>query len=79
MPGIARPILAASTHRHTAPAQTHEHVQRSMSAPLTPLAVAFGGLHWGEFLPPLLGCLAYLTLYTKRARTLARERPPIPG
>ena len=50
-----------------------------MSAPLTPLAVAFGGLHWGEFLPPLLGCLAYLALYTKRARTLARERRPIPG
>ena len=50
-----------------------------MSAPLTPLAVAFGGLHWGEFLPPLLGCLAYLPLYTKRARTLAREHRPIPG
>jgi cytochrome c oxidase assembly factor CtaG len=31
-------------------------------------------LHLGEFLPPLLAGAAYLLLYTKRTRTLARER-----
>lgn len=31
-------------------------------------------LHLGEFLPPLLAGAAYLLLYAKRTRTLARER-----
>jgi cytochrome c oxidase assembly factor CtaG len=31
-------------------------------------------LHLGEFLPPLLAGVAYLSLYGKRTRTLARER-----
>jgi putative membrane protein len=35
--------------------------------------------HLAEALPPLLALLVYLTLYTIRTRTLARERRPVPG
>ena len=35
-------------------------------------------LHVGESLPPTLALVAYLTLYGIRARTLARERRPVP-
>jgi len=53
-----------------------------MSGPLTllplPLAsVAFNGVHWGEFVPPVAAAVAYLVLYTRRMRTLARERRPV--
>ncbi len=34
-------------------------------------------LHLGEFLPPLLATAAYLTLFGKRAGTLAREGRPV--
>lgn len=42
-----------------------------------PLAAGFDGLHWGEFLPPVLAALAYLALYGRRTRTLAREGRPV--
>jgi putative membrane protein len=35
--------------------------------------------HPAEALPPLLALVAYLTLYTIRTRTLARERRPVAG
>src|ERR1035437_9829577 len=47
---------------------------RGIVAP--PFALA-ATLHLGEFLPPLLVCVAYLALYGKRARTLAGERRPV--
>jgi cytochrome c oxidase assembly factor CtaG len=34
-------------------------------------------LHFAEFLPPVGACVLYLQLYTRRARTLARERRPV--
>lgn len=34
-------------------------------------------LHLGEFLPPLLAGIAYLYLYRRRARTLARRGQPV--
>jgi cytochrome c oxidase assembly factor CtaG len=40
-------------------------------------ATAFDGLHLGEFIPPVIATSVYLTLYAKRARTLARERRPV--
>jgi cytochrome c oxidase assembly factor CtaG len=40
-------------------------------------AVAFGGLHLGEFALPTVATVVYLSLYFKRARTLTRERRPI--
>ena len=43
--------------------------------PLAPAALA--GIHLGESLPPLLAGLAYVYLYTLRARTLAHEGRPI--
>ncbi|MGH2858919.1 MAG: cytochrome c oxidase assembly protein [Solirubrobacteraceae bacterium] len=43
-----------------------------------PLGIAFGGQHWGEFLPPVLASLTYISLYIPRVRTLARERRPVP-
>ncbi len=36
-------------------------------------------LHLGEFLPPVIASVAYLVLYTRRLRTLARERRPVPS
>jgi putative membrane protein len=36
-------------------------------------------IHLGEVLPPILASVTYLTLYTRRLRTLARERRPVPG
>jgi putative membrane protein len=42
-----------------------------------PLAAAFSGVHLGEFLPPLLACVLYLGLYSRRMRTLAREGRPV--
>jgi cytochrome c oxidase assembly factor CtaG len=41
------------------------------------VAAAFDGLHLGEFLPPVLITAVYLLLFTKRARTLAREGRPV--
>jgi putative membrane protein len=41
-----------------------------------PLAV-LASWHLGESVPPTLGAVAYLTLYSIRARTLARERRPV--
>jgi putative membrane protein len=41
-----------------------------------PLGTA-DSLHLGEFLPPLLATAAYLTLFGKRAQTLAREGRPV--
>ncbi len=38
----------------------------------------FVDFHWGESVPPLLAVVAYPTLYGVRARTLARERRPVP-
>lgn len=35
-------------------------------------------MHLAEALPPLLALVSYLTLYSLRARTLARERRPVP-
>lgn len=40
-------------------------------------ATAFGGLHVGEFGPPVVATAVYLLLYAKRAQTLARERRPV--
>src|SRR5436305_10157670 len=40
--------------------------------------LVFADLHLGESLPPMLAFVAYLTLYGVRARTLARERRPVP-
>ncbi|HLY49505.1 MAG TPA: cytochrome c oxidase assembly protein [Solirubrobacteraceae bacterium] len=34
-------------------------------------------MHPAEALPPLLACVVYLTLYARRARTLAAERRPV--
>jgi len=39
----------------------------------------FGGLHLGEFLPPLVACAVYLALYARRARTVTRRGSPVPG
>jgi cytochrome c oxidase assembly factor CtaG len=43
---------------------------------LDPAAV-FGGVHVGEFAPPVLASAVYLLLYAKRTQTLARERRPV--
>lgn len=40
-------------------------------------AAAFGGIHLGEFLPPVLASAVYLTLFTRRAATLRREGRPV--
>jgi cytochrome c oxidase assembly factor CtaG len=45
--------------------------------PSPPLLFA-DSLHLGESLPPMLAFVTYLTLYAVRARTLARERRPVP-
>ena len=51
-----------------------------MSGPPIPLALAAANnVHWGEFLPPLVAAVAYLTLYGRRLRTLAHERRPVRG
>jgi putative membrane protein len=42
-----------------------------------PYAIAFSGQHWGEVGPPLVATLLYLTLYGRRARTLAKEGRPV--
>jgi putative membrane protein len=42
-------------------------------------AAALAGLHLGEFLPPVAAACVYLALYGRRARTLRRERRPIPA
>lgn len=36
-------------------------------------------IHLGEVLPPIVAAVTYLALYTRRLRTLARERRPVPG
>jgi cytochrome c oxidase assembly factor CtaG len=43
---------------------------------LTPLLGSLD-LHIGEFQPPVVAAVAYLALYVKRARTLAREGRPV--
>jgi len=48
-----------------------------MHGPLFPIGAEFGGIHLLEFLPPVLAGSAYLTLFTIRVRTLARERRPV--
>jgi len=48
-----------------------------MAAALAPATIAFGGLHWAEFAPPLVASAVYLTLYGRRARTLKREARPV--
>lgn len=42
-----------------------------------PLAIAFGGQHWGEFVPPVVASLTYIVLYSCRLSTLAREGRPV--
>jgi cytochrome c oxidase assembly factor CtaG len=44
---------------------------------MTPYAIAFSGQHWAELAPPLVATIVYLTLYGRRARTLAREGRPV--
>ena len=44
---------------------------------MTPYAIAFSGQHWAELGPPLVATIVYLTLYGRRARTLAREGRPV--
>jgi cytochrome c oxidase assembly factor CtaG len=46
---------------------------------MTPYAIAFSGQHWAELGPPLVATFVYLTLYGRRARTLAREGRPVAG
>jgi putative membrane protein len=42
------------------------------------LAAAYSNpIHLGEFLPPVIAAVVYLVLYTRRLRTLARERRPV--
>jgi cytochrome c oxidase assembly factor CtaG len=48
-----------------------------MIGPLLPFASVINAVHWGEFLPPLVAGVVYLTLFTKRLRTLAREGRPV--
>ena len=36
-------------------------------------------IHVGEVLPPIVAATAYLTLYSRRLRTLVRERRPVPS
>lgn len=42
-------------------------------------AIDFSGPHLAEFGPPLVASAVYLTLYGRRARTLARQGRPLPG
>lgn len=44
---------------------------------LAPILASDGGLHLGEFVPPLLACAVYLSLFGTRMRTLAREGRPV--
>jgi putative membrane protein len=44
---------------------------------LSPPLAVLSSWHLGESVPPLLGGIAYVTLYTVRARTLAHERRPV--
>ena len=46
---------------------------------LAPTLVFADSVHLGESVPPFLGAVTYATLYTVRARTLARERRPVPS
>jgi putative membrane protein len=48
-----------------------------VSLPQLPLAIAFSGLHLGEFSPPVVAGAVYLILFVRRTRTLARERRPL--
>src|SRR5437763_15193591 len=50
-----------------------------MHMPLLAAAGYSNPIHLGEVALPLIAALAYLTLYTHRLRTLARERRPVPG
>ena len=42
-------------------------------------AIDFSGPHLAEFGPPLAASVVYLTLYTRRVRTLARQGRPVPA
>jgi putative membrane protein len=42
------------------------------------LAAYSNDIHAAEVVPPVLAAVVYLVLYTRRARTLARERRPVP-
>jgi cytochrome c oxidase assembly factor CtaG len=44
---------------------------------MTAYAIAFSGQHWAELGPPLAAAIVYLTLYSRRARTLSREGRPV--
>ena len=44
---------------------------------VTPYAIAFSGQHWAEVGPPVVATIVYLTLYTRRVGTLAREGRPV--
>jgi cytochrome c oxidase assembly factor CtaG len=48
-----------------------------MAASVIPFAAVLNVVHWGEFIPPLVAGVVYLTLYGRRLRTLARERRPV--
>lgn len=48
-----------------------------MTWPQLPVAIAFSGLHSGEFTPPVVAGVVYLALFARRARTLARQRRPV--
>jgi cytochrome c oxidase assembly factor CtaG len=39
----------------------------------------FAGMHLAEFLPPVVATVVYLTMYCRRAITLAREGRPVPS
>jgi cytochrome c oxidase assembly factor CtaG len=47
--------------------------------PLFAVAGYSNPIHLGEILPPLLAATVYLTLYTRRLRTLSREGRPVAG
>lgn len=47
---------------------------------MTPVASTIlpdGGLHLGEFLPPIVACGIYVLLYLRRTQTLARRQAPV--
>jgi putative membrane protein len=48
-----------------------------MIGPVLPFASVINSVHWGEFLPPLVAGVVYLTLFSTRLRTLAREGRPV--
>jgi putative membrane protein len=49
-----------------------------VAVPALTAGQSVAALHLGEFLPPLIALVLYLTLYRRRARTLQRERRGVP-